>query len=83
MLAYLSAVVDGKLPVNNEIIALMQDMFNLLPNLNISTLSQSLTGAQHRCFCLFLDTIFSMHQALTKAQCVNLLAVLSCLTCVS
>lgn len=45
MLAYLEAVVEGKLPVNNEIIALMQDMFNLLPNLNIETLSQSLTGA--------------------------------------
>ena len=45
MLAYLEAVVEGKVPVNNEIIALMQDMFNLLPNLNIEALSQSLTGA--------------------------------------
>jgi hypothetical protein len=45
MLQYLEAVVSGKLPVNNEIIGLMQDMFNLLPNLNIETLSQSLTGA--------------------------------------
>ena len=79
MLAYLSAVVDGKLPVNNEIIALMQDMFNLLPNLNISTLSQSLTGAAHRCFCLFFDIIFSMHQAFTKAQCVQMLQLLAVL----
>ena len=47
MLAYLEAVVEGKLPVNNEIIGLLQDIFNLLPNLNLEALSQSLTGAHH------------------------------------
>jgi 26S proteasome regulatory subunit N8 len=31
MLAYLQAVLDGKIPVNHEIIAEMQDMFNLSP----------------------------------------------------
>jgi Maintenance of mitochondrial structure and function len=54
MLAYLEAVVAGKLPVNNEIVALLQDMFNLLPNLNIDALAQSLTGApavRLRCTC--------------------------------
>lgn len=42
---YLEAVVDGRLPVNRDIIALMQDIFNLLPNLNIKRLSEALTGA--------------------------------------
>jgi hypothetical protein len=41
---YLEAVISGQLPVNNEIIGLVQDMFNLLPNLNIASLAQSLTG---------------------------------------
>jgi hypothetical protein len=45
---YLEAVISGRLPVNNEIIGLIQDMFNLLPNLNVASLSQSLTGAQPR-----------------------------------
>lgn len=42
---YLEAVTAGKMPVNRDIIALMQDIFNLLPNLNIQRLSQALTGA--------------------------------------
>jgi 26S proteasome regulatory subunit N8 len=41
---YLESVIAGQLPVNNEIIGLVQDMFNLLPNLNIASLAQSLTG---------------------------------------
>lgn len=45
MLAYLQAVLDGKIPVNHEIIADMQDMINLLPNLNVDSLASSLTGA--------------------------------------
>jgi 26S proteasome regulatory subunit N8 len=31
---YLDDVAAGKLPVNNQIIYLMQDIFNLLPDLN-------------------------------------------------
>lgn len=42
---YLEAVADGRLPVNRDIIALMQDIFNLLPNLNIKRLAEALTGA--------------------------------------
>ncbi|KAJ3215400.1 proteasome regulatory particle subunit [Dinochytrium kinnereticum] len=33
---YLTKVVDGKLPVNHPIIYNLQDIFNLLPNLNVS-----------------------------------------------
>ena len=43
---YLDAVLAGTLPANNEVLGLIQDMFNLLPNLNVSALSQSLTGAR-------------------------------------
>lgn len=43
---YLEAVADGKLPVNRDIVALMQDIFNLLPNLNIKRLSEALTGVR-------------------------------------
>ncbi len=32
---YLRAVVEGKMPVNNEIIKNLQDIFSLLPNLNV------------------------------------------------
>jgi 26S proteasome regulatory subunit N8 len=36
--SYLSSVADGTLPVNNEIMYKMQDIFNLLPSLNLSEL---------------------------------------------
>jgi hypothetical protein len=49
---YLEAVTAGKMPVNRDIIALMQDIFNLLPNLNIQRLSQALTGALTACHVL-------------------------------
>ena len=32
---YMDLVVDGTLPVNHEIMGLLQDSFNLLPNLNL------------------------------------------------
>lgn len=38
---YLQAVVDGRLPVNHDIMRNLQDIFNLLPNLNVAELSQS------------------------------------------
>jgi len=37
----LKAVADGKLPVNHEITYLMQEIFNLLPNLNVEELVRS------------------------------------------
>ena len=36
--AYLADVAEGKLPVNNEIMYRMQDVFNLLPSLNLPEL---------------------------------------------
>eukprot|EP00850_Spirogloea_muscicola_P018051 SM000161S02433 [mRNA] locus=s161:99618:101711:- [translate_table: standard] len=39
--AYLNLVVDGKLPVNHEIMYHLQDVFNLLPNLNVQELVTS------------------------------------------
>eukprot|EP01090_Pellita_catalonica_P021370 TRINITY_DN7985_c0_g1_i4.p1 TRINITY_DN7985_c0_g1~~TRINITY_DN7985_c0_g1_i4.p1 ORF type:complete len:322 (-),score=62.60 TRINITY_DN7985_c0_g1_i4:13-978(-) len=41
MYDYLGLVCEGKLPVNQTIIAQMQDIFNLLPNLNVEELIQS------------------------------------------
>lgn len=38
---YLRLVVDGTLPVNHDIIYELQDVFNLLPNLNLEELSRS------------------------------------------
>ena len=32
---YMELVVDGSLPVNHEILGHLQDVFNLLPNLNL------------------------------------------------
>ena len=39
---YLQNVVDGKLPVNNQISYNLQDIFNLLPNLNAEELVKSM-----------------------------------------
>lgn len=38
---YLDKVVEGKLPINHTIINQLQDMFNLLPNLNVEELVRS------------------------------------------
>jgi len=39
--AYLEAVLSGKLPLNHDIMRNLQDIFNLLPNLNVAELSKS------------------------------------------
>ncbi|GMP23300.1 hypothetical protein CsSME_00000950 [Camellia sinensis var. sinensis] len=36
--SYLDLVIDGKLPLNHEILCHLQDVFNLLPNLNVTEL---------------------------------------------
>ncbi|PWA48857.1 JAB1/Mov34/MPN/PAD-1 [Artemisia annua] len=36
--AYLDLVIEGKLPLNHEILYHLQDIFNLLPNLNVAEL---------------------------------------------
>ncbi|KAJ1652991.1 proteasome regulatory particle subunit [Dispira simplex] len=41
---YLLKVVDGSLPVNHEIVHNLQDVFNLLPSLDIRDFTQTLTA---------------------------------------
>eukprot|EP01137_Pigoraptor_chileana_P021470 Opistho-2@85247 len=38
---YLGKVADGKLPVNHQIVYQLQDIFNLLPNVNVEEMVQS------------------------------------------
>jgi len=44
---YLQAVTDGKLPVNHTIIHQMQDIFNLLPNLDVEDMVRSFSVASN------------------------------------
>eukprot|EP00250_Pteridium_aquilinum_P005097 c15241_g1_i1 orf=244-1173(+) len=39
--SYLDYVIDGKLPLNHEILYHLQDVFNLLPNLNVNEVVKS------------------------------------------
>ncbi|KAH7278104.1 hypothetical protein KP509_38G024500 [Ceratopteris richardii] len=39
--SYLDYVIEGKLPLNHEILYHLQDVFNLLPNLNVNELVKS------------------------------------------
>ena len=39
---YLQHVLDGKMPVNNQVIYNIQTIFNLLPNLNVETLVRAM-----------------------------------------
>jgi 26S proteasome regulatory subunit N8 len=41
--AYLDAVLEGKLPINHDIMRNLQDVFNLLPSLDASGLTSSFT----------------------------------------
>lgn len=43
MKTYLENVISGRIPVNNQIIYNMQDMFNLIPNLNVRELVRAMT----------------------------------------
>lgn len=44
---YLQDVVAGRMPVNHQIIYNLQDIFNLLPNLDLPPLKRALTGASN------------------------------------
>ncbi|KAG2439653.1 hypothetical protein HXX76_005003 [Chlamydomonas incerta] len=39
---YLQLVLDGKLPPNHDVVNIVQEIFNLLPNMNVESLSKSL-----------------------------------------
>ncbi|KAM0845091.1 hypothetical protein ACQ4PT_056625 [Festuca glaucescens] len=43
---YLDLVIEGKLPLNHEILYHLQDVFNLLPNLNVNELIKAFAGNQ-------------------------------------
>lgn len=42
--AYMTFVSEGKLPINHDIMYQLQDVFNLLPNLNIHELVKAFSG---------------------------------------
>uniref|UniRef100_A0A804RSL5 MPN domain-containing protein n=1 Tax=Zea mays TaxID=4577 RepID=A0A804RSL5_MAIZE len=42
--SYLDLVIEGKLPLNHEILYHLQDVFNLLPNLNVNELIKAFAG---------------------------------------
>ena len=42
MSIYIQRAISGQIPVNNQIIGNMQDIFNLLPNLNIDEIVKSM-----------------------------------------
>ena len=41
---YMGLVLECKLPINHDIMTYFQDIFNLLPNMNVESLSSSLAG---------------------------------------
>jgi 26S proteasome regulatory subunit N8 len=43
MAKYIDNVIDGKLPLNHQILYNLQDIFNLMPDLNVESLRQSFT----------------------------------------
>mmetsp|Transcript_20153 Transcript_20153/g.56120 ORF Transcript_20153/g.56120 Transcript_20153/m.56120 type:complete len:331 (+) Transcript_20153:84-1076(+) len=42
MQQYMQLVLDGRLPINHDIMTYFQDIFNLLPNMNVESLASSL-----------------------------------------
>ena len=43
--AYLAAVLDGRLPLNTDILASVQSVLSALPNMNVAALGTALTEA--------------------------------------
>lgn len=71
MHAYLEAVLSGEMRVNNQVIYNMQDVFNLLPNLNIEALVQSFfvkTNDMHLVVYLssLIRSVIAMHNLLNN-----------------
>ena len=83
--SYLKSVLDGDLPQNNQVLYNLQDIFNLLPNLNLESLSQSMvtkTSDMHlvrlspyhywrRCCVTFMLGTFGMVLPLCRVSVVN------------
>mmetsp|Transcript_9646 Transcript_9646/g.10986 ORF Transcript_9646/g.10986 Transcript_9646/m.10986 type:complete len:295 (+) Transcript_9646:272-1156(+) len=71
MHTYLDNVHSGKMPVNNQVVYNMQDIFNLLPNLNIESLVKSFfikTNDMHLVIYLssLIRSIIALHDLLNN-----------------
>lgn len=69
--AYLENVVSGRLPINNQISYNLQDIFNLLPNLNVEELVRSMlvkTNDMHLVMYIssLIRSIVALHSLLSN-----------------
>lgn len=65
--AYFQEVIEGKLPCDNEIIGIVQSIFNLLPNLELKETNESLNSkSDESAFMVFMTqicrTVVSLHE---------------------
>lgn len=64
---YLEHVLAGKLPVNNDIMFFLQDIFNLLPNMNVELLAKSLAvKSNDMMLAIYLSSLIRSILALHK-----------------
>jgi hypothetical protein len=89
--AYLSRVQDGKLPVNHQILYNLQDMFNLMPDLQVKEIQAAFTTNTNdnmmtiyissliRSICALHDLIKSVGQTHTLHGRRELLPLVACL----
>ncbi|GMI04104.1 hypothetical protein TrLO_g10883 [Triparma laevis f. longispina] len=71
MKTYLEAVLEGKLPVNQQIMYNLQSIFNLLPNLNVSSLVTAMmvkTNDMHVVIYLssLIRSVIALHDLVTN-----------------
>jgi 26S proteasome regulatory subunit N8 len=71
MSLYLNRVVSGQIPANNQIISNMQNIFNLLPNLNIDEIVKSmLVNANDVYLAIYVSSmvrsVTALHSLLTN-----------------
>jgi 26S proteasome regulatory subunit N8 len=69
--SYLEKVVDGKIPINNQITYNLQNIFNLLPNLNVEELVRSIlvkTNDMHLVIYIssLIRSVLALHGLLTN-----------------
>lgn len=68
---YVDEVLEGKYPVNNEIIENLQDIFNLMPNLNYESIIQSFSvktnDFMHMTYvCSLIRSIIGVHNLIDR-----------------
>lgn len=69
--AYVDEVLEGKYPVNNEIIEYLQDIFNLMPNLSYESIIQSFSvktnDFMHMTYvCSLIRAIIGVHNLIDR-----------------